>query len=99
LQFNAMDSSGKACTYSVGEVMPLSSTCFNIEGSNLMEWFTLSNIASSGISPAGSLTINQWPAASGQSISVTFSEDAQLVLQGQPATSVPVAGSFVTTAM
>jgi hypothetical protein len=99
LQFNAKDASGADCTWSNGQSVPLTSSCIAVEGSNLAQWFTLSNTPSAGINPAGSLTINQWAAASGQMVSVTFSEDAQLVVGQQTAVAVPIAGSFQVTAM
>lgn len=101
LQFNAMDSGGNACTYSNGASIPLSSSCVVVEGSNVSQWFTFSNIASGSVAPAGSLTINEWPTASGQPLSVTFSSDAALVVHAQSGTTIdgPVVGSFQVNAM
>jgi hypothetical protein len=102
LKFNATDSSGNACTYSSGASIPLTSSCVVVEGSNVSQWFTFSNIAAGGVAPTGSLNIQQWPSAAGQPLIVAFSSDAALVVHAQngaPTADAPVTGSFQTNAM
>jgi hypothetical protein len=100
LLFNPTDASGAPCSYSSGQTIPLTSTCIEVEGSNLMQWFTYSNVANYGLLATGSILLNQWASASGQSVSVSFSEDAQLVLHAQSGTNelMPIVGSFETAA-
>jgi hypothetical protein len=102
LTFNSNDAADNNCAFATGTTIPLTSSCVVIEGSNVTQWYTFSNIPAAGVSPTGSITITAWPSAPGQPVSVMFSSDATLVVHaqnGSPTVDSPIVGSFQVNAI
>lgn len=96
---------GKLCSYAAGDLFPLTTGCIAIsatwQGTNQWSGYAgqpnLSmEMDPTAPQPTGSLTIDEWPQASGGAISVTFSGDAALTSldDGQaPSVLIPFSGS------
>lgn len=96
-----------ACRWQTGTTVPLTSPCLGVTATGTNTFIALGGYPALGgtVTPTGSLTVNAWPAAASDTLSVTFSPDAQLLyvpaLDGAAGDAglLPVSGTLTGTSL
>ncbi len=75
------DTADPVCTWQTGMIVPLTSNCLSLTATGTGAFIAAAGYqaTSQGLTPTGSLTLEAWPVAYGDQLSISFSLDAALL--------------------